>query len=275
MSKAKIRDIELYYDVAGSSDVTLVFVHGMCGGAWVWEDQVRRLSKRFRCVTYDRRGHSRSGGDAQDQTVVGHAADLAALIEVLELDSPVVVGSSSGAVISTELICRRPQLTRGALLSEPPLFSIDPALGAELADEIRAPVMQAMREHGPGSAVEAFLGVACPALWPLLDETRRSAYRENAGVLLPTFEARATVSLADLSRIGVPTRVVVGRDSSSVLLALSRTVVNAIADARLIELEGAGHATYVEKPEAFARTVTEFVQELEQRATEERHRAAW
>jgi pimeloyl-ACP methyl ester carboxylesterase len=49
----------LYAEQAGEGP-TLVFVHGMCGDARVWADQVRRLGDRFQCVTYDRRGHTRS-----------------------------------------------------------------------------------------------------------------------------------------------------------------------------------------------------------------------
>ncbi|HET9649685.1 MAG TPA: alpha/beta fold hydrolase, partial [Microlunatus sp.] len=49
----------LYYQQAGAGPA-MVFVHGMCGFANVWDDQVARLAARFQCTTYDRRGHSRS-----------------------------------------------------------------------------------------------------------------------------------------------------------------------------------------------------------------------
>ncbi|MGE5460205.1 MAG: alpha/beta fold hydrolase, partial [Solirubrobacterales bacterium] len=50
---------ELFVRETGSGTPVL-FVHGMCGDADVWSDQVSRLSDRFRCVAYDRRGHTRS-----------------------------------------------------------------------------------------------------------------------------------------------------------------------------------------------------------------------
>lgn len=62
---------------------TLAFVHGMCGDARVWDDMVRRLSGRFRCTTYDRRGHSRSPRTTTPETVELHADDLAGLLETL------------------------------------------------------------------------------------------------------------------------------------------------------------------------------------------------
>src|SRR6266849_1897940 len=88
-----VRDTTIYYERAGTGPA-LLFVHGMCGDAAVWAGQVERLSGRFSCVTYDRRGHTRSGRGAEPESVGTHAADAAALIEALGLTRPVTVGSS-------------------------------------------------------------------------------------------------------------------------------------------------------------------------------------
>src|SRR5206468_7700975 len=109
----------LYVEQAGAGP-SLVFVHGMCGDARVWADQVERLSDRLRCMTYDRRGHTRSPRTEVAERVELHADDLAALIAALDLAPTVVVGSSSGARITLDLIRRYPHLVRGAVMSEPP-----------------------------------------------------------------------------------------------------------------------------------------------------------
>lgn len=262
MPKNTTRDITLHYDVTGAGETTLIFVHGMCGGGWVWQDQVTRLASRFRCITYDRRGHSRSGGRADEQSMAGHAEDLATLIESLDLVRPVITGSSGGGVVTVELLHRRPELVRGALVSEPPLFSIDARAGAELIASVRGPVGKAISEHGPEAAVEAFLDVVCPGLWPRLDEERQQAYRDNAAVLLPSLETGPTVSLAEVANVQVPTWVVMGAMSPPTMQRLARLLAKTLARSRLIELAHAGHATYVDAPEAFARTVVSFAEAL-------------
>jgi pimeloyl-ACP methyl ester carboxylesterase len=257
MPTRMIRDTELYFERAGAGP-ELVFVHGMCGGGWVWEDQVARLCDRFTCVTYDRRGHSRSEDDRGDQSDAAHADDLARLIEVLGLDRPIVVASSGGAVVATEFLHRYPTRVRGAVLSEPPLFSIEPSAGEEIRAMAQGPLSEAMRRGGPPAAVEAFFGIVAPTLWGRLDASRRDAYRANGSLLFATLEAQSTtVSVADLAACRVPTWVVVGAQTVPVFSRIARRLVDALPDGHLVELAGACHATYVEAPQAFAETVRE------------------
>src|SRR5262249_43015235 len=85
MSTIAINGTEIYYEDTGSGRPVLL-IHGMCGDASVWSDQARRLGGRFRCVSYDRRGHSRSPlGSVEQRTVELHADDAVALIRSLDL----------------------------------------------------------------------------------------------------------------------------------------------------------------------------------------------
>lgn len=125
MPTIDINDTTLYYQRTGQGPAML-FVHGMCGDAEVWADQARRFSDRFTCVRYDRRGHSRSARGTSTISDALHADDAAALIEALELGPCLLVGSSGGAAIGVEVALRHGHLLRGAVFSEPPLFSLDP-----------------------------------------------------------------------------------------------------------------------------------------------------
>lgn len=262
MTTIEVRGTTLYYEVSGEGEIPLLFVHGMCGGAWVWADQVARLSDRFTCVSYDRRGHSRSSDGSGDQSVQAHAEDAAALIGALGLERPVVVASSGGAVVAVELLHRRQDLVRGAVLSEPPLFSIDPEAARALMTEIREALRRAPADSGSGARLEAFFGVVCPGLWPRLDEVRRAHYRDNAGLLLPTLEAvPVSVTIDDLARIEVPVLAIAGAQSHPVAVSITRRMADALPHSRLVVLEGAGHATYVEQPAAFEQAVASFAAE--------------
>ena len=99
MPTVGVRGADLYYETSGDGQ-PLLFIHGMCGNANVWDDQVRRLSPRFGCITYDRRGHSRSTlGDITQRSVEMHADDAAALVDALGIAPCVLVASSGGARI--------------------------------------------------------------------------------------------------------------------------------------------------------------------------------
>jgi non-heme chloroperoxidase len=63
-----------------------------------WEDQMVFLADRgYRCVAHDRRGHGRSSQPWTGNDVDTYAADLAALVEELDLHDAVHVGHSTGA----------------------------------------------------------------------------------------------------------------------------------------------------------------------------------
>ena len=62
MPTQRINDIELHYELTGDGDDTVVLVHGSWTDHLSWDFVVAILAERFRVVTYDRRGHSRSVG---------------------------------------------------------------------------------------------------------------------------------------------------------------------------------------------------------------------
>src|SRR5207248_7238692 len=162
----------LYAEQTGDGP-SLVFVHGMCGDGRVWADQVNRLADRFRCTTYDRRGHTRSPRTDVAETVELHADDLAGLIVALDLAPTTVVGSSGGARITLDLIRRYPHLVRGAVLSEPPVGALAPELFAGMIAEVAPAVQQAAETEGPRAAVDAFFAALCPGLWSQIGEPRK------------------------------------------------------------------------------------------------------
>ncbi|MGA7669955.1 MAG: alpha/beta hydrolase [Nitrolancea sp.] len=259
----EVNGTTLYYDEAGKGQ-PMLFIHGMCGDADTWADQLRRLSTRFRCIAYDRRGHTRSPlGQFKQRRVELHADDAAGLIAALDLAPCIIVGSSSGARITLDVVRRYPSLVKGAVLSEPPLLSLDPAASKAFIGEIKSAVEAGMAQGGPAAAVDAFFALVCPGFWPSLPEQRRNAYRANAtemfgDLTMPPYE----VSQADLARIHVPCLAVSGSESDSLMRTISAVLAQAIPGAREVQLAGSGHVTYAEKPDEFAAAVLDFVSQL-------------
>jgi 3-oxoadipate enol-lactonase len=262
MPVISVRDTTIYYEQA-SSGPALLFIHGMCGDARVWDGQVARLAGRFSCVTYDRRGHTRSSAGTEPESVHTHAADAAALIEALHLDHPVVVGSSGGARIAVELARRSPRLLRGAVFSEPPIFPLAPDAGRAFMEEVAAAVRPAAQTSGPPAAVDAFFALACPGLWSQIDEDVKDRYRANGAMMLAEFAGPPyRLGAADTAGIDLPCLVIAGTESHPALQAIAAALARSLPDARFIELEGSGHVTYAEKPDEFARAVAAFATEI-------------
>lgn len=263
MPMIDVRETKLYYEIMGNGEPALVFVHGLCSGAWNWEDQMQRLSSDFTCVAYDRRGHSRSEGDPADQSDRTHTDDLAALIMALGLDRPIVIGGSSGAVIVTELLRSYPELAGGAVLMEPPMFSLDPQIGQQLMVEMTPQLEAALAEGGPRAAVDVVYQIVCGTYWEQSDEPLRNRARDNAGVLLPTLQREAAnITVEDLTAIDTPVLVIGGDISPPVHRELNRILVDHLPDVRFVEVEGSGHVVFAEKPAEFAQAIRAFAHEI-------------
>jgi 3-oxoadipate enol-lactonase len=250
--------VRLHYEVKGDGP-PLVFVHGMCGRAAVWADQVERLCGEFACVTYDRRGHGASSDGDEPHNVPLHGQDFAALVTALSLPPVVYVGSSGGARIGVDVVLRHPELLAGAVLSEPPVFSLDP----ERAKGFMAKVIPAVQPHLDAGdlpkAVDAFFEVVCPGLWSLLEDAQKEPYRRSGAALVADLQQPPfVVTPADLTRVQLPILAIAGLASDPFLRSTPKVIAAAAPAAELVEFPDSGHVTYAEAPDAFAQAVRRF-----------------
>jgi pimeloyl-ACP methyl ester carboxylesterase len=70
------------------------------------------------------------------------------------------------------------------------------------------------------------------------------------------------LTTADVADITLPCLVLAGTISHPALRSIATTLARALPDARFVELEGSGHVTYAERPDAFARAVAAFATEI-------------
>ena len=257
MAFCKANGTDLYYEMSGAGRPAL-FIHGMCGNANVWDRQVELLSAQFRCVTYDRRGHTRSVlGDIAQRTVQLHADDAAALIEQLGISPCLLVASSGGARIGVDLIRRYPGLLNAAVLSEPPIFGLDPEQGGrQVMADLRPPLEAAFQRNDPRAAVDVFFEYLCPGLWRRIDDNHREPYRANHSELVPDLQMPPyQITPEDLKGLATPSAIVTGDESHPVFRRVARVIAEAMPNATLVEMQGVGHVTYAEAPEEFAAVV--------------------
>jgi len=139
---------------------------------------------------YDRRGHSESERPTGQGSVREDVVDLAALIEHLRLAPAWVVGSSFGASITLRLAGERPELFRGLIAHEPPLFSLlaDNSAIAPMLEEVGrriGAVTERIASGDHAGAAEQFVETVGlgPGTWARLAPDFRQTLIENA----PTF----------------------------------------------------------------------------------------
>jgi pimeloyl-ACP methyl ester carboxylesterase len=143
------------YDVHGSGDRVLVLVHGLLRNRRMYDRLAPEIAARGnRVIVVDLLGHGDSDkpADMRNYSMSAFANQLAALIADLELDSPVVGGTSLGANVTLELAVHHPE-SAAALFIEMPVLE-DALLGAAL---IFTPILLGLRFGRP--VLEPLAGV--------------------------------------------------------------------------------------------------------------------
>ncbi|GAA2157818.1 MULTISPECIES: alpha/beta fold hydrolase [Glycomyces] len=133
----ELNDATVDYERKGEGP-PLLFIPGGSGHGGVLERLTTRLADTYDVVTMC----SRVASQQKPGTVLGeqhpkvHAEDAVAVIDALFEEAPIVVGFSSGAITTLELLAHHPGHVRLAVVHEPPLMNLLPEaerLRAEMA----------------------------------------------------------------------------------------------------------------------------------------------
>jgi pimeloyl-ACP methyl ester carboxylesterase len=95
-------NVMIYYDVHGTGDHALVFIHCWCCDRTYWDAQVEEFSKDYKVVTLDLAGHGQSGRNRNDWTMEAFGADVAAVADKLGLNDMILIGHSMGGTVMIE-----------------------------------------------------------------------------------------------------------------------------------------------------------------------------
>jgi non-heme chloroperoxidase len=205
----------IYYKDWGAGQ-PILFSHGWPLSADAWEDQMEFLANNgFRCIAHDRRGHGRSSQPWLGNDMGTYAADLAALIEYLDIHDAILVGHSTGGGEVARYIggYGTSRVAKAVLIgSVTPLMLQTPAnpigLPLEVFDGIRVKV-SADRSQFFHDLPETFYGTQ------LTEGLRNAFWRQGMQASLhgafACIEAfSATDFTADLAHFQIPTLIIHG-----------------------------------------------------------------
>jgi pimeloyl-ACP methyl ester carboxylesterase len=193
----------------GEGERTLVLIHGLLMNRHMYDNLAPEMvSRGHRVITVDLLGHGASDQptDMRAYSMSAFADQVAALIDHLELDQPVVGGTSLGANVSLEMATRHPRAARALFIEMPVL---DNALVA--AGLIFLPILVALRVGKPVLRGVAALTNRIPRsnflVDIMLDWTRRPPEASEA-VLEGLLFGRTAPPREERELINLPTLVI-------------------------------------------------------------------
>jgi len=258
-----VHGVNLAVEVRGEGPAIL-FVHGYPLDRTIWRAQMDGLEE-FKKVAPDLRGMGQSDAPDLGYGMNIYAADLAALLDALNIDEVILCGLSMGGYIAFEFLRQWRDRVRGLVL-------MDTRAGADTPEGRRArdSAAASAREGGAEAIAEAMipklLAPSTLAEHPEIVERVRgmivrtpvagivgalSAMRDRAGseALLPTLA-------------GLPTLVMVGETDTLTPPDQARAMAQSIPGAQLTVVSGAGHLPPVERPDEVTRILRDFVESI-------------
>jgi pimeloyl-ACP methyl ester carboxylesterase len=158
------------YEVHGSGEPTLVFVHGWSCDARYWREQVPHFSKKHRVVTLDLAGHGHSGMTRKQYTMKAFGDDVRAVAEASSGSKFILIGHSMGGIVIAEAARLMPGRVMG-LIGIDTFNNIEYPLTREEFEKMVAPLKADFREGSRQFAGSMILPGTDPQLreWILSD----------------------------------------------------------------------------------------------------------
>jgi len=252
---------DLYYEEEGEG-IPIVLIHPAGATASTWGSATEELARVGRLISYDRRGYARSGGEPV-RSMSRHTTDAAALLESLRTPPAVVVGTSAGAAIATDLAVRRPDLVQLVVAHEFPWrFARHAPTVSQVEALAKIGSLALLGRHGDAAEVllrSAYTYRDGGSAWDAFPEEWRQAGRDNARAALADFRNSILTfpSPSDLATVKVPVVCSYGARSPDGMVRLVRSLASAIPTARTHRIEGAGHAAAFDATSNFVELVAD------------------
>lgn len=233
--KATIAGAAARWRVVGDGP-PVVLVHGLSGSGRWWDAVLPALATRYTCHVIDV-PRFRSALHPKDT-----AEWLAEWTEAAGLQRVRLVGHSLGGAAGAQLAARRPDLVEALVLVS--------AAGMPSGRRLLGHILPLASSVAASPGVIRRLGT---------DAARAGPASLIRGCL---YAARADVR-EQAATVIAPTMLIWGDRDDLVPHRLAADWQRAIPSSRLVTLHGAGHVPMIERPGAFARTVLEFLEQVD------------
>lgn len=248
----------------GGSGATILALHGVTGGTFLWEGVAAALNGQARLVAMDFRGHGQSDWSGERiYSTDAYAEDLESVLAALDLDAPpVFLGSSWGALAMVRVAARRPAVAASLIVVD-----VEPSFEASSTDVFPRPykfsdldaVMAWERKANPAAPHAALAAFVSGSITQTIEGT---FLRRHDPFFLTNWPFRDDDLWEEVSAVGVPTLVVNG-DRTFVRRDVCKKMAETFPRGSFVGVENSGHLVPLEQPELMAALVEKFIRKTE------------
>lgn len=258
MPDVDLDGVTIHYELAGDGPLTYVYCHGLgSNSAMFVEEDLDWYAQRFRTVAWDQRGLGQSGPAAK-YTLPLYAADLAALLDHLEVERAVIFGVSWGGYVVQRFALDFPERCQ-ALVIDSSSSEVNVASSQDWYQrgELARIGAQALEGRSFEAAFEGHRTLDAASV-PEVEPQHVDSFVAQARAIAGTREHPLT---GELHRISCPTLVVGGGNDVVAGAGGSVLLGRTIPGARCEIVQDAGHGVYRDKREVFHALLLDFLAE--------------
>ena len=250
MKKISVNDIELAYERRGTG-TPLVLLHGFPLDHHAWDEVAPLLDDTFDLILPDLRGFGASTTVDSFYSLEDFASDIAGLLDQLGIAKTVIAGHSMGGYIALAFVRLFPERVRGLGLVGSQVLA-----DTEERKEGRYKSAAEVAEHGIGSVIETMTPKFTPDA-RLQSYAREAMERQQPAAYIGALKAMAerVDSTPLLTSFRFPVVLVHGDADALVPIERAREVKEALPEAHLVEIPGAGHMPMMEDAEKTAQAL--------------------
>ena len=253
-----INGLKINYEITGTGP-WLTLSHSLACDLHMWDEQMDALTKNYRVLRYDTRGHGRSEAPAGPYTLEELADDVHGLFGALGIRQTHWAGVAMGGMIGQTFALKYPGIFRSMVLAD--TTSRYPAEAAPVwADRIRTAQTQGMDAIVEGTLARWFTEPYRKSNPPAVARVGASIRATPVAGFVGCCHAIPQIDVTRrLKEITCPTLVIVGEQDPGTPVAMAREIHAAKPGSELVIIPLAAHLSNIEQPQAFNAALLGFL----------------
>lgn len=256
MALIKVNGINLNVDIQGNG-FPLILIHGIGCDITQFKDEIDSLSKEFKTISLDCRGHGKS--DKPDNySLNDHIQDIILLMDNLKLTTANLYGVSMGSYIAQGVAIKQPHRIKRLILVVPKSNGLTSSVQRLTQEHEKE--LEGLNEHEKQMFFYKHMAYNPENLVKnpqVLRSTLTAKEMDAANRALEGFDYRN-----DLHNITAKTLVISGKYDGLNPSSEGKLCASLIPNSTFVEMNYSGHIPIIEEPETYNNLINRFLKDL-------------